>query len=182
MSKKHTNHKSKTPKHLKDEWRTNPEFFKVLNGEFGFVLDAAATIENSLCKRFYTKEDDSLSIPWEIGKKQHFSVFLNPPFSQFRAFLEKCNLEIQKHEKGQIICVIRGDAPESKWFRETLIGRDGFPLHEIRNYYPRVKYLDHTGTLQTNIGFPTSIVIFRPQRIKTVQWHTWKQDQLYLPF
>lgn len=182
MSKKHTNHKTKTPLGEKDEWRTNPVFFKQLHGEFRFILDAAATDSNHLCSYYFTKEQNALEIDWETGKR-FFSVFLNPPFSLFGEFLAKAHEEIQKHEKGQIVCIIRGDSPESKWFRNNLIHPiDGLPLHEIRHYWPRIRYCNPRGEEQPNIGFPTAIVIMRPQRSTKISWQTWKASQLYLPF
>ena len=46
--------KSNTPPSEKDEWRTPPALFKILNGQFHFQLDAAATSENALCPLFFT--------------------------------------------------------------------------------------------------------------------------------
>lgn len=41
-----------------------------------FTLDAAATAENAKCQRFFTREQDSLSLDWSGV------VWLNPPFSR----------------------------------------------------------------------------------------------------
>jgi len=37
------------------------DFFLMLDEEFSFELDAAATEENSLCPVYFDKEDDALS-------------------------------------------------------------------------------------------------------------------------
>lgn len=47
-----------------DEWATPQYVFDMLNEEFHFTLDAAATAENAKCERFYTKEQDGLKMPW----------------------------------------------------------------------------------------------------------------------
>ena len=46
------------------EWSTPPEFFEALDREFAFTLDVCATAENAKCVRFYTREQDGLSLPW----------------------------------------------------------------------------------------------------------------------
>jgi hypothetical protein len=74
-------------------WETPPEFFKKLDEEFGFTLDAAASHENALCTEFCTQsgswihgqrglfdlfwleEVDGLSLSWD-----GYRVFLNPPY------------------------------------------------------------------------------------------------------
>ena len=44
------------------EWETPQELFDLLNREFHFTLDAAATAANAKCPRYYTKAEDGLSI------------------------------------------------------------------------------------------------------------------------
>jgi len=75
------------------EWRTPPWLFqyleKLLNRKF--VLDAAATPENTLCDAFYTKKENGLKQDWitevrrletELGiDPGKGAVFVNPPFS-----------------------------------------------------------------------------------------------------
>lgn len=63
---------SKTP-----EWATPQKLFDELNAEFHFTLDPCATKENAKCEKFYTKEDDGLSMSWE-GER----VFMNPPYGR----------------------------------------------------------------------------------------------------
>lgn len=50
-----------------DEWYTPQEFFDELDGEFHFVLDAAADETNAKCSRYYDKSADGLSKPWQAG-------------------------------------------------------------------------------------------------------------------
>ena len=49
---------------VKMDWRTPKGFFRELDQEFHFGLDAAATPENAKCERYFTQEMDGLSCPW----------------------------------------------------------------------------------------------------------------------
>ena len=60
-----------------DEWRTPLWLFRWLDNTLHFTLDAAATPENALCKKYFTKEQDALTQSW-AGEK----VFCNPPYSR----------------------------------------------------------------------------------------------------
>lgn len=46
------------------EWETPQDFFDALNDEFHFNIDVCATNQNAKCKKFYSVDDDSLSMPW----------------------------------------------------------------------------------------------------------------------
>ena len=69
-------------------WETPPEFFRSLDEEFHFTLDAAASHENALCGGYCTvdglfdgteinhmDERDGLNLPWNDCR-----VFCNPPY------------------------------------------------------------------------------------------------------
>ena len=58
------------------EWETPAEFFDVLDEEFHFTVDVCALPDNAKCARFYTPEDDGLSMPW------NGVVWCNPPYGR----------------------------------------------------------------------------------------------------
>ncbi len=62
-------------------WETPPDFFEVLNKEFKFGLDAAATKKNALCKRFLTAKDDALTADWAKASRGK-PAFCNPPYGR----------------------------------------------------------------------------------------------------
>lgn len=67
-----------------EEWATPQKFFDELNKEFNFELDVCATPQNAKCKRFYTKNNDSLKHEWK-GR-----CFMNPPYGRaIRRWIEK---------------------------------------------------------------------------------------------
>lgn len=186
MSKKksHSN-ESTTDIEEKDEWRTNKTLFSILDREFKFNTDIAATKDNALCKRFFTKEDSALDPEkdWLLLNGTYPTAFCNPPFSLFYQFLQRGNQEIRKAGTGAIVFVVRGDSPEVRWFRDNLINpADGLPYHEIRHYFPRVRFLNPQGEEKKNIGFPTAVVVMRPNRVTKVIWKPWREKDLQIPF
>lgn len=58
------------------EWETPTEFFDVLDKEFHFTVDVCALPDNAKCARFYTPDDDGLSMPWDGV------VWCNPPYGR----------------------------------------------------------------------------------------------------
>lgn len=72
-----------------NEWATPQEFFDRLDAEFNFTLDAAATLENAKCSRFFTEKDNGLIQSWK-GER----VFCNPPYGrEIGKWIEKAALE-----------------------------------------------------------------------------------------
>ena len=47
-----------------ESWATPQKFFDELDREFHFDLDACASIENTKCSEFYSKEQDGLQQDW----------------------------------------------------------------------------------------------------------------------
>lgn len=60
-----------------EEWETPHDLFDYLNKIHKFTLDPCATVDNHLCDKFYTREDDGLAKSW-AGE----SVFMNPPYGR----------------------------------------------------------------------------------------------------
>lgn len=60
-----------------DEWGTPHWLYSVLNDEFSFQMDVAASKENHKHRVYLTKEDDALAHPSRWSE----SNFCNPPYS-----------------------------------------------------------------------------------------------------
>ena len=73
----------------KSEWTTPAALFDSLDRLFGFTLDACATPENAKCSRFYTREQDGLSQPWDG------IVWCNPPYRGLGKWVRKAFEESQ---------------------------------------------------------------------------------------
>jgi len=174
---------SSTPPSQKDEWRTLPSLYNWLDREFKFSYDFAATDDNSLAMGRFTKERSALdSDNWfywgtEVAYTNQVG-FLNPPFSMVDEFLAKANEQIvlagEKYLNPIIVCLVRADAPETKWWRKNVLDEDGFIRHEVRYLYPRVPYCDPSGEVQKNVLWPSALIIMRPKPWRYVRWFNWK--------
>ena len=111
----------------REDWRTPPWLFEMLDEEFGFDLDAAALSKNALCGRYIHPKTDGLAVDWHNPRAYSIrpdviaavkagtldldtlraparSVFVNPPWSKrapIGPWIEK--LVIQSKGYGQTI-------------------------------------------------------------------------------
>ena len=61
------------------DWMTPPDLFNYFDEVFNFTFDLAASADNALCAKYFTKEDDALSQDWDaIGG----NLFCNPPYGR----------------------------------------------------------------------------------------------------
>ena len=67
--------KAVVDKELRQCWTTQPKLFQQLNKIFQFTIDACASEDNALCKRYWSKENDCRKQDWS-----NEIVFCNPPF------------------------------------------------------------------------------------------------------
>ncbi|ELH9086340.1 phage N-6-adenine-methyltransferase [Escherichia coli] len=105
---------SNTPPEIKDLWQTPGYVFRALDKEFKFVADVAANRNNTMCNVFIPEEQDTLITPWNTVAKPGEYVWMNPPFSNPRPFLEKAAREQQEEMIG---CVMLLPAdPSVGWF------------------------------------------------------------------
>lgn len=127
-----------------DEWATPNNVFEDLNTEFHFTLDPCATAQNAKCQFFYTTEDNGLLLDWE-GQ----SCFVNPPYSQIKAWVKKCYEESQKpHTKVVMLIPARTD---THYFHDFILGKA-----ELRFVRGRLHFNDS----KNSAPFPSMIVIF----------------------
>jgi phage N-6-adenine-methyltransferase len=96
-----------------DDHRTPKDLFKNLDKMFGpFELDAAANDENALCKKYYTKENSGLTNSWDVAR-----VWINPPYSNLRKWVEKGLLELSKGNCEKIVMLLPVDTSAIVWGR-----------------------------------------------------------------
>lgn len=95
-----------------DEWSTPSNIFIALNQQYGFTLDPAASKENHKCPKFYDKSDDGLSKSWKDER-----VFLNPPYSETKKWIEKC---LQEKDNAQIIVLLIAARTDTQAFHNLL--------------------------------------------------------------
>ena len=86
------------PGRSKQDYGTPPELIKAVKHRLGidhFELDIAADKDNTVAERFYTEEDDALSIlcPWSTWGQRGRWAWLNPPFGNIAPWVEKATME-----------------------------------------------------------------------------------------
>jgi len=132
------------------EWATPQDFYAKLNAEFHFTLDAAASHSNAKCAKYFTKDSDSLSQPWEGA------VFCNPPYGRtIGDWLAKGRLEASK---GALVVFLVHARTDTRWFHEHVY----HVADEIRFIKGRLKFEHKDGTKQS-APFPSMVVIYRPK-------------------
>lgn len=124
-----------------DLWETPEYFFRALDSEFHFDLDACATKENAKCKRFFSPEEDGLAQEW-TG-----TVWCNPPYGrQIWKWLKKAY-----ESDATVVCLIHART-DTAWFHEWVLGKA-----EIRFIRGRLKF----GDSKQNAPFPSLLAIYR---------------------
>jgi phage N-6-adenine-methyltransferase len=104
---------STTPDVVRDMWSTPQEIVEWMESEFGeYDLDAAASQENAVCEKFYSKETNCLKRWW--GSNKH--VWLNPPYSNPTPFIKKA---IEQMEHNNQIDVLLPADNSTAWFYEA---------------------------------------------------------------
>lgn len=105
-----TEHKSNTPKEIRDLWMTPKFVFDYYDRRFGFYMDVAASKENSLCEHYYSVDHDSLSddCSWDGV------CWCNPPYSKIMPWVKKA---IDEMERGSVTVMLIPADTSVKWFK-----------------------------------------------------------------
>lgn len=127
------------------EWETPAALFVELDGEFKFNLDPCCTWVSAKCDRFYTAEDDGLTMGWAPSR-----VFMNPPYGyQIKRWMRKAYEESQAG--ALVVCLVPARTDTAWWHDYASKG-------EVRFIRGRLYFGDGVG----RAPFPNAIVIFHP--------------------
>ena len=119
----------------RDDWGTPRDLFDALHAVYGFNLDVAASKENALCDRFFTKEDNGLRKNWSLGADGPTVVWCNPPFGRgINDWVSKAILEWNLHHCSGIVMLLPSRTG-TKWFH-------------LLNEHPECKITFHRGRLK----------------------------------
>lgn len=131
-------------------WLTPPELFQVLNSEFWFDMDAAATEDNTFCRHFISPEQDALVTLWDRNR-----VWCNPPYSLIGPFVQRAYEQHLAHKNTIVMLIPTYTDP--KYWRDYVT-----KAHEVRHLVGRVQFVDgNLGKKRMSARFPSSIVIFK---------------------
>ena len=136
-----------------DEWSTPQDFFDVVNKQYNFKWDIAATAENTKCKKF---SDDSLNKDWR-GKGW---CWCNPPYSKVKEFSKMCYE--QSMTKGQFVLLIPARTDTRYWHEYIQFAT------EIRFIKGRLKF----GGASAGAPFPSALIDFNGDTYEGEQ-QTW---------
>jgi len=151
-----------------DEWETPQWLFDMLDREFEFDCDAAATRENSKCILHMV---NALDNPNWCGYDDCLSdginadcpvekFFLNPPYSKIAAFVRKAYEESQKG--ATVVCLIPSRTDTRYWHDYVM------KAQEIRFVRGRLKFNNRTlpsyredmSHKISSATFPSCVVVF----------------------
>ncbi len=132
--------------HAKDEWTTPRDRWSQWDNEFRFTLDAAATDDNALCRRYFTMADDGLTKTWR-GR-----VWCNPPYSRVDEFVQKGYEEVQAGH-AEVVVLLVASRTDTRWWHDFAMNG------KIRFIRGRLKF---SGS-KNSAPFASALVIFRPR-------------------
>lgn len=139
------------------EWGTPQHFFDLLDAEFGFTLDVAATSANAKCSRYFTQSDDGLSQDWS-GEV----CWMNPPYGR-----EISRWMAKAHAEGvsgsTVVCLVPARTDTRWWWDHAIYG-------EVRFIKGRLAFTggNPTNPESHNAPFPVAVVVFG--RGQAVHW------------
>lgn len=113
-------------------------------------LDPASTVvANSVVKAdfFFTKDDDGLSLPWDVMSNSRTTVFCNPPYGRrygdkgphnVTVWTDKVIEEFRANRIRECILLLNSGTA-SRWFHKIM--DLGFPACFVK---PRIRFIDAT--------------------------------------
>jgi len=131
------------------EWTTPPDLFAELDREFRFNLDAAATEENALRTRYFTRADDALAQRW-TGR-----VFCNPPYGRsVGSWVRKARASVESGD-AEVVVMLLPARTDTAWWHDHVVH-----AAEVRFLRGRVRF----GDAASGAPFPSAVVVFRNGR------------------
>jgi len=132
----------------RQDWGTPQALFDVLDAEFHFDLDAAASPHNAKCERYISEE--SLSAPWH---RFGTHVWLNPPYGrEIGKWIQKAYLE---SVAGACVVCLTFARTDTRWWH-----RWALRAAEIRLIEGRITFEGASASAPA----PSCLLIFDEQR------------------
>lgn len=135
-----------------DEWSTPQSFIDTLVQRYGaFDLDPCCRPETKKAPRFFTKAQNGLIQPWSG------LVWVNPPYSNPRIWVEKAISEVHRNPSTHIIMLLPA-AVDTAWFHDLVL-----PHGDVEFIRGRLRF---NGWRGTPIGSPkgANLLAFFPPR------------------
>ena len=152
----------------RSEARTPADFWDVINGEFLFEVDAAASKENTRCSAWIPEWQNALDREKTIWTGDICQrVYCNPPFKHMLPWAQRAYEEAQKHPLA--VVALLGPMSRAVWFKFCCEHAS-----EIRILTPRVQFDPPPGvTYKGGNDRDQILVIFRRRPINGPPAHIW---------
>lgn len=125
-----------------DLWSTPRDFFDKLDAEFHFKTDVCASVGNSKCEQFFTKETDGLAQKWSGV------CWMNPPYGrEIGRWMRKA---YESSLAGATVVCLVPARTDTAWFQDYAM------KGEVRFVRGRLKFGGHSNAAP----FPSAVVIF----------------------
>jgi len=138
----------------KQDWATPQYIFDYFDRFYRYGLDAAATAENSKCKRYITPEQDSLGTDWSAEYPEVGSVWLNPPYGRgVKHWMKKCHDEA---DKGLTVSALVMARTDTRWWHDWCMR-----AHTIFLIKGRIKFIGSEGVAGNAAPAPSALITWR---------------------
>lgn len=146
----------------REDWGTPAWLFDELDDCFKFDLDAAASADNALCRRYISKDRDALhpATPWD-GQR----IWVNPPYG--RGLFDWVQRAYQESLRPgcPMVALLLPVRADTKWFHNYV-----YPACLGYHATGSVIWIDGRLTFEgaaANAPFPSFVVLFNAR-------HTWR--------
>jgi phage N-6-adenine-methyltransferase len=131
------------------DWETPPELFKRLDEQYHFDIDVCATAQNAKCRRYFTPDEDGLTLLW-IG-----TCWMNPPYGRgVEPWIKKA---YESAQAGATVVALLPARTDTNWFHKYIWPGKA----EIEFIRGRVRFFKG-GKDSGPATFPSMIVVWRP--------------------
>lgn len=139
-----------------DEWQTPADLFAALHAEFDFLCDMAATKQNALLPRYWGPDHERIDRRNSLVFRWPARCWLNPPYSQVRAFVAKA---AEEAKRGSLVVCLVPARTDTRWWHEHVWDRVS---HKPRRGV-QVRFLKGRLTFvgaAAGAPFPSVVVVF----------------------
>jgi len=139
-----------------EDWETPQALFALLDGIYGFKLDACASPSNAKCSTYFTKADDALKHAWApFGR-----VWLNPPYGRnIGRFMEKAATEA---EDGAVVVALVPARTDTRWWHAFVVGKARVHFLKGRLRYGHECVRSQSSPAPSSAPFPSALVVYDP--------------------
>lgn len=135
---------------VRQDWETPTELFNLVNAEFGFTIDVAASAENTKVARYISEQQDAMTCSWGMNV-----CWLNPPYGKGHKLSDWVRKAYIESQNGATTVMLIPARTNTNWFHDYCLKHG-----EVRFLRGRPKF----GGADHGLPQPLCFVIFRPTK------------------